>query len=169
MPISDQGLTVDRYTLIPRTLIFLNKEDNFLLIKGSPKKRLWANLYNGIGGHVERGEDLLSAAQREIVEETGLIPIDLWLCGMVTIDTETNPGIGIFIFRGEAQDVELKNSLEGTLTWISMDQIFTLPLVEDLYTLLPKIFKFYKGAPPFSALYTYDQNGGLHIKFASND
>ena len=101
MPVSDQGLTNDRYTLVPRTLIFMTREDQILLIRGAPHKRLWANQYNGIGGHVERGEDLLSAANRELLEETGLTSVDLWLCGMISIDTGKNPGIGIFIFRGE--------------------------------------------------------------------
>ena len=51
--------------LIPRTLIFLTCRDLVLLLKGAPHKRLWANRYNGIGGHIERGEDVLTAAQRD--------------------------------------------------------------------------------------------------------
>ena len=72
MPASDQGSLTGRYTLIPRTLIFLSCGNRMLLIKGAPHKRLWANLYNGIGGHVERGEDILSAARRELQEEIGM-------------------------------------------------------------------------------------------------
>jgi len=72
MPVTDQGLNQDRYMLIPRTLIFLTRGDKILLIKGAANKRLWANLYNGIGGHIEPGEDILSAARRELKEETNL-------------------------------------------------------------------------------------------------
>ena len=86
MPVSDQGIRQHRYMLIPRTLIFVTHEDQLLLIQGAPGKRLWAGRYNGIGGHVEQGEDFLSAAKRELDEETGLNDIDLWLCGTVTID-----------------------------------------------------------------------------------
>jgi len=167
MPVSDQGLTDDRYTLIPRTLIFLTRGDQILLIKGAPHKRLWANQYNGIGGHVERGEDLLSGAQRELLEETGLTPTDLWLCGTISIDTGEKPGIGIFVYRGECPDGEPRESQEGTLAWISFNQIFALPLVEDLHTLLPKVLEMDKYTAPFSAIYTYDGSGQLHITFGA--
>ena len=65
MPQTEQGITKDRNLIIPRTLIFIRSEDSFLFIKGAADKRLWANKYNGIGGHLERGEDIQSAAERE--------------------------------------------------------------------------------------------------------
>jgi len=166
MPISDQDHTTFRYSLIPRTLIFLTHQDQILLIKGARHKRLWANQYNGIGGHVERGEDLLTAAKRELLEETGLKDVELWLCGTITIDTNDNPGIGIFVYRGDYKDGELKDSKEGTLAWITLDQVFSLPLVEDLYQLLPRILNTSKSGQNFSALYTYDKQGQLNIRFS---
>jgi 8-oxo-dGTP diphosphatase len=165
MPVSDQGQTNNRYTLIPRTLIFVTREDQILLIKGAANKRLWANQYNGIGGHVERGEDLLSAAKRELHEETRLTLADLWLCGAITIDTGENRGIGIFVFRGEDPYGAPSESKEGTLEWVSLDQIYALPLVEDLHILLPKVLEMEKGSPPFSAIYTYDRDDQLQIRF----
>jgi len=84
MPSSDQGVTRDRYTLIPRTLIFLTRGERVLLLKGAPHKRLWADRYNGLGGHIERGEDVLTSARRELAEETGLQCPGLWLCGVIT-------------------------------------------------------------------------------------
>jgi 8-oxo-dGTP diphosphatase len=165
MPASDQGSNRDRYNLIPRTLIFITRRDQILLIKGAADKRLWANQYNGIGGHVERGEDVLSAAQRELYEETGLTAADLWLCGTITIDTGKNPGIGIFVYRGEYAGGNLKESYEGTLAWQPISEVFKLPLVEDLHTLIPKVLIIKKGAAPFSALYTYNNADQLKITF----
>jgi 8-oxo-dGTP diphosphatase len=171
MPSSDQGINLDRYLLIPRTLIFLIKEDMILLIKGGSDKRLWAGLYNGLGGHVERGEDILSAAHREISEETGLEVQDLWLCGLITVDTGDNIGVGIYVLRGDLHSRssdysdQLPATSEGTLEWVQIDQLHSLPLVEDLPVLLPKVLQLQMSDPPFSALYWYDEEDRLMILF----
>ena len=112
---AQQGVSPDRYRLIPRTLIFLTRDGQVLLLKGAAHKRLWANLYNGVGGHVERGEDILASARRELAEETGLQEAQLWLCGVITVDTGGNTGIGIYVLRGElaADASPLPESQEG--------------------------------------------------------
>ena len=166
MPRSDQGVTHDRYTLIPRTAIFLRRGASYLLLKGAPTKRLWANKYNGLGGHVERGEDVLSAAKRELLEETGLTA-DLWLCGSLIVDVGDagEMGIALYIFSGECEEGEPKPSKEGVAEWIRYDALDGLPVVEDLPTLLAKIHSMKRGDEPFSARSHYDEEGRLVVAF----
>ncbi len=155
MPVSDQLRSQDRYAIIPRVLVFVTRGEFILLIKGSPTKRLWANLYNGIGGHIEKGEDILSAAKREFLEETGLKLINPWLCAVITIDTGTPTGIGMYVYRGSASEGVLKPSSEGELEWIPYTQIHSIPLVEDLPELVPIIMALQKVDNPISIHYSY--------------
>lgn len=149
MNVADQGARRDRHMAIPRTLIFLTSvgdtgEKVVLLLRGAPTKRLWANKYNGLGGHVEAGEHIRDAALRELLEETGIVPQSLTLRGIVHIDTgrddaeSPRPGILIFVFRGESAFLPPTATVEGQAEWISLTQVNTLPVVEDLPDLLSR-------------------------------
>lgn len=157
-----------RYTLIPRTLIFLTKNDEVLLLKGAPTKRLWANRFNGIGGHIEQGEDVLTAARRELLEESGLQGVSLRICGVITVDAGQDTGIGIYVLRGKLDsNAPLQHSGEGKLHWVPIDRLSELSLVEDLPTILPRVLSMQPGDPPFSASYSYNSNDQLVISFGS--
>lgn len=161
----EQGVFRDRYTIIPRTLIFITHKDNVLLLKGAPHKRLWAGLYNGIGGHIERGEGILAAAKREVREETGLEVANLRLCGVIMIDTGETIGIGLYVFRGDYVGGEVKPSPEGVAEWIAKSDLTRLPLVPDLAVLLPRVLSHREDEFPFVAHYYYDDQDRLQVEF----
>lgn len=170
MPASDQGVFHDRYKSIPRVLIFLTRGREVLLIKGAPTKRLWANLYNGIGGHVEQGEDILSAAYRELQEEAGIADVNLELCAIVSIDSGERTGITMYVFRGsiaEGTEPVLKPSDEGALEWIHQFDMVSVPLVEDLPVLIPRVLAYKSGSQPLFGLYSYTGEGKLQVRFVN--
>ena len=164
MPKRDQGLDMKRYSVVPRTLLFIFKGQEVLLIKGSEKKSIWSQKYNGLGGHVERGEDVLSSAYRELAEESGQINIDLRLCGTVMVDAKTHLGVTLFIFCGEYADEELSDSDEGILEWVPVTNIDQINVVEDLQVLIPQACDWKPGDSIFSGLNYYDQMGTLKTK-----
>ena len=162
-----------RYQAIPRTLIFLTSrnsqtdEQEVLLLKGAPNKRLWANRYNGLGGHVEVDEDIYNAALREVGEETGLTPASLELRAIINIDTGSDengqrPGVLVFVFWGESPNRQIQATHEGTPEWIPLDALASLPLVDDLYELIPRtrtpgplVFGHYSPQPTGTLRYTF--------------
>jgi 8-oxo-dGTP diphosphatase len=165
MPKSEQGITFDRFMVIPRTLIFVIHADQVLLIKGAPTKRLWADLYNGIGGHIEPGEDALTAARRELAEETGLQADDLRQVGTIIIDAGQPVGILLLVYVGVYAGGELVASSEGQLEWVPLARLEEYPLVADLRLLLPHILAMQPGQPPFAARSFYDERDQQQLVF----
>jgi 8-oxo-dGTP diphosphatase len=168
MGAKDQGAdaTAGRWLAIPRTLCFITHGDDVLLLKRGEHKRIFPGRYNGVGGHIERDEDPLTSAIREMQEETGLDVSDVRLRGVIHVDAGASNGIIVFVFSAEAVSRDFTDSEEGTLEWIPRHQVEDLPLVEDLPVLLPLIFE--RASPVFFAHSSYDANDEQILLFAGN-
>jgi 8-oxo-dGTP diphosphatase len=161
-----QKIDNQRALFIARTLVFIQREDRLLLLKGAPHKRLWANLYNGIGGHVEQGESIRNAALREVREEVGLSDLkSLALKAVISIDTATNPGIVLFVFTAKTEAHEVTGSPEGDPEWVDWRSLPSDQMVSDLPELLPRILNRRPEFPPLLAHYHYDAAGQLMTDF----
>ena len=166
MSLDGQRLDPSRYAVIPRTISFILRQSEILLIKLPQDHPGWAGRYNGVGGHVEIGEDPLSAAQREVLEETGLAVSGQNLVGVVTVDTGHSPGIGLFVFVGKSIEGNLEPSSEGTPAWLPIEDLASFQLVEDMKFLIPQALKAYSEGAVFFAAYTYNSQGALKIALA---
>lgn len=178
MRATDQGTREPgrrRLQVIPRTLIFVTSRQpetgaqEVLLLKGAADKRLWAGLYNGLGGHVEADEDVLAAARRELAEEAGLADVDLHLRGVIQIDTGDDqegprPGVLVFVYIGETEKRTITATAEGAPEWLPVDGLADLPLVDDLYAVLPRALG---DGPIFYGRYAPDGTGKLHYAFSA--
>lgn len=160
MASNPQKILKNRYLVVPRTLVLLFSEGRVLLQKGAPTKKIWAGQYNGLGGHIERGEDVVSAARREILEESGLEVRDLRIHGVVMIDVEPEQGICMFVLSGHEVEGTLRSSDEGQLEWIKLNKLENYPCVEDIPLLIPRILS----GQFFSLEYLYDSEGQLEIR-----
>jgi 8-oxo-dGTP diphosphatase len=134
------------YTPILATLGYvLSPDSRRVLLVHRNKRRGDAHLgkYNGLGGKVEAGEDVVACLRREIREEAGIECESLRLCGTISW-----PGFGThgedwfgFIFRIDRFSGDpLVENHEGTLEWVEIERVETLPLWEGDCHFLPLVF-----------------------------
>ncbi len=121
MGAQEQGANAveNRWLTIPRTLCFVLNGDDVLLMKRAAHKRVFPNRYNGVGGHIERDEDPLTSARREIKEETGLDVRDVRLRAVYNIDAGEATGIMLFVFTAVSDRRDVCANREGTLHWVA--------------------------------------------------
>lgn len=129
-----------RHLTVPRTLCFVLHGGDVLLMRRARHKRLFPGKVNGVGGHVEDGEDVATSAAREIYEETGLAVDDLWLAGVVHVDGRLGqtdplpdgalPGVIVFVFTAQANGRDARASDEGELIWVPLSQVHGLDWVD---------------------------------------
>ncbi len=153
-----------RYRVVPRTLTFLRRGEQWLLIRRAADRALWPGLYNGIGGHVEEGEGILASARREVLEEAGIRVEDLRLVGVIHA-SEGPRGVAVFVFTGTAPTAEVVPSTEGTLVWATLVEALGLDLMPDLRQILPRLLGMRPEDPPFLARSTLDAAGRPVIAF----
>jgi 8-oxo-dGTP diphosphatase len=135
------------YTPILATLGYvLSPDGRQVLLVHRNKRPTDAHLgkYNGLGGKLDPGEDVVSGLHREVREEAGIECDEIVLRGTISW-----PGFGKhgedwfgFIFRVDRwSGTPLAENPEGTLEWIAVERILELPLWEGDRFFLPLVFE----------------------------
>lgn len=99
--------------------------------------------YNGLGGHLERDEDVASGMQREIREEAGIEVERMRLRGTVNWTGFGRHGEDwlAFIFLIDAfRGTPVAASREGELSWVPLVRLAELPMWEGDRHFLPLVF-----------------------------
>lgn len=134
------------YTPILATLIYVlspDKESVLMLQRNKRKDDQHFGKYNGLGGKLERNEDVITGMQRELKEESGLTATNYQLRGTISW-----PGFGkngedwfAFVFLVDEFEGELLvENDEGDLVWVLRDELLELPLWEGDINFLSLVF-----------------------------
>lgn len=134
------------YTPIVATLGYVLSPDGrqaLMIHRNARPGDLHLGKYNGLGGKVERDEDVAAGMRREILEEAGIV------CGTMRMrGTISWPGFGkhgedwfgfVFVIE-DYTGTPLTANPEGTLEWVDVDKLEQLPLWEGDRQFLPLVF-----------------------------
>lgn len=99
--------------------------------------------FNGLGGKLEPGEDVVTGMRREIREEAGIECEDIRLAGTISwtgFGKNSEDWFG-FIFRIDSfTGTPFATNPEGTLEWVEVGRVLSLPLWEGDRHFLPLVF-----------------------------
>lgn len=101
-------------------IIVYDKDDkNILMCKRA--KEPYMGLFNLVGGKVEEGEDELSAAYRELFEETGITKEDITLTHLMNFSYMMS-GIELEVFVGRLKKEVTLIEEVNKLYWLSKEE-----------------------------------------------
>lgn len=124
--------------------------------------------YNGLGGKLDPGEDVVACMRREIREEADLECDHLLLRGTISW-----PGFGKhgedwfgFIFLIDRwHGTPRTGNPEGTLEWVAVDRVLELPLWEGDRHFLPLVFD--QSQPQFHGVMPYRDGRPMSWTFST--
>jgi 8-oxo-dGTP diphosphatase len=134
MSLADSG------KIIPAVTCWIVADQKVLLLKRSENSKYFPGYYIGPGGNIDVDEDCVTAAIREVREETNISisknQMTLRVVGIGRhVDKKDIFLFFVFLVNLESQPIVLGSS-EGDLEWVNIDDL-------DNYKLLPG-FKYYQ-------------------------
>lgn len=85
------------------------------------------------GGHLEHGESIVESTIRELKEETGLTVSNLQNCGFVQwYNPAKELQYIVFLFKTSTFSGNIKDSAEGKVRWMTLDEMRTGNLAPNM-------------------------------------
>jgi 8-oxo-dGTP diphosphatase len=88
------------------------------------------------GGHVEKGESLLSSVIREMQEETGLTIEHPIPCGFKDWINDDGSRYLVLLYKTDRFSGELRSSEEGRVFWTTREEFERLPVIWNMREIL---------------------------------
>ena len=108
-------------------------QDRVLVQERLPKP---SNPWSGLtfpGGHVEPGETVVASVIREVQEETGLTVSNLQNCGYIQwYNPVKQSQYFVFLFKTSTFSGELTGSVEGSVKWMTLDEMLAGSLAPNM-------------------------------------
>lgn len=138
----------DIHQLVICANIFIKKADKYLVIKRSEHKKYAPNIIHPIGGKTDLNENPYQTAVREAKEESGLSVTNLQLRAVLLeikpISDEPYNWM-IYDFIGDYESGELIETEEGTLLWLTEDEIKASQLFPSVQNIVNHVFDTSEG------------------------
>ena len=111
------------------TLCYIERGGQYLMLHRVKKENdLNHDKWVGVGGKFEANESPDECLRREVLEETGLTLTDYRCRGVVTFVSDEWEGEYMYLYTATGFEGKLRECDEGTLEWVPIDKVPTLPL-----------------------------------------
>ena len=132
------------YTPILATLGYVLSPDGrsvLLIHRNTRPEDAHYGKFNGLGGKIERDEDVVTAMKRELREEAGIEATRLTLRGTVAWPGFNGRDVFGFVFLVTAFEGDVpEGNEEGTLAWHDIATMMELPMWDGDRHFLPLVF-----------------------------
>jgi 8-oxo-dGTP pyrophosphatase MutT (NUDIX family) len=126
---------MNKYTL---GFVFNEELNRVVLIELNKPNRWNDRLINGVGGHIEEGEEPLNCMSRECMEESGInIPPANWRFVGIYEGVGSKEVFKIHVYYTTTKQNLLVNSSEGSVSWYDVSTVAKLKTVSNLQWMMP--------------------------------
>ena len=153
-----------RFKVNVTTLMFVRRNRTVLLNRHREGSR-FSGYWNGVGGHLETGEDIHQAACREVAEEAGIEVRNSRLRLVLHESDCHGEGNLVFWFVADWSSGTLHPEPGAELRWVPLEKVSELKLLPDVREVWSWLFKI--GPTRYGCqIYNVDGTGELRIEHA---